>query len=118
MSVILSFTGNKYKYLHDSLISAGYKPEFVFVDGTTYTVQFATQDIANSALSIADSLCSAEEKHFNRITLDAEYDDYNVQNMKAYFGALKRGDTVMAATILAEGTALNNEYYTKKEALK
>lgn len=58
------------------------------------------------------------DKHLTRLSLDAEYDAYNVQNMKAYMGALKRGDTAMAATILSEGTALNTEYYTKKEALK
>jgi hypothetical protein len=114
---ILTFTGEKYKYLHDALITAGYSPASVFVDGTTYTFNFATQEIADSASNIADVQCDIKVKHQARIALDAEYDAYNVQNMRAYMGAMKRGDTAMAATILAEGAALNTEYYTKKEAL-
>ena len=57
------------------------------------------------------------ELHRARLALDSEYEAYNVTNMRAYMGAMKRGDSTMAATILQEGNDLQKEYYTKKVAL-
>lgn len=57
------------------------------------------------------------ELHRARLSLDTEYEAYNVTNMRAYMGAMKRNDSTMAATILQEGKALQEEYYTKKVAL-
>lgn len=87
------------------------------VDENNIDYQQYLKDVENGAV-VEPMQTEAEIKHSARLKLDAEYDAYNVQNMRAYMGAMKRGDSTLASTILSEGLALNTEYFTKKEELK
>ena len=87
----------------------------------------STERISEPGLTVVDEgyekPVSEDEKkerelHRARLALDSEYDAYNVTNMRAYMGAIKRGDSTMAATILQEGKALQGRYYTKNGGLK
>ncbi|MEY2701383.1 MAG: hypothetical protein RLY43_3 [Bacteroidota bacterium] len=60
--ITLTLTGDKYKYLYDILVKEGYPPEYAFVNGTTYTFNFSTQEIADYVSSIADSECNEAYK--------------------------------------------------------
>lgn len=115
--ITLTFTGDKYKYLHDILVKAGYPPISVFVNGTTYTVNFETQEIADAASSIADSQCISIDKHVRKTALDTEAEQIKNDYRNSYIGALGKGNTAQATAILGYIKDLNDALYSAKEAI-
>jgi hypothetical protein len=116
--ITLTFIGTKYQYLHDILIKAGYPPISVFVNGTTYTVNFENQAIADAAMVIADAQCIAMDKHARKTAVDDKYNDIYINLDRSFAAANRLGNPTThlvekSAELLvahkAEKVAIDNE---------
>jgi hypothetical protein len=114
----LTFTGTKYQYLHDILVKAGYPPTSVFVNGTTYTVNFETQAIADAAMIIADAQCTAMDKHVRKAAVDEKYNAIYINLDRSFAAANRLGNPTthlveksaeLLAAHKAEKVAIDNE---------